>query len=185
MYPHNWRGDFMLAVCLALIDDDDDKKAFEKLYNKYKNKVYAISFDILKNVQLAEESTADTFLSLARSFQKINKLEYHKLDCYIVITSRNMAFNMLKKEKVNISDVQYNDDLILDNNNLSEYDYIFLKDCIKQLNYTDREIFYLKFSCGLEYSDISKALGISVSAARKRLQYAKDKLKKILEQEDL
>ena len=86
MYPHNRRGDFMLAVCLALIDDDDDKKAFEKLYNKYKNKVYAISFDILKNVQLAEESTADTFLSLARSFQKINKLEYHKLDCYIVIT---------------------------------------------------------------------------------------------------
>lgn len=28
----------MLGVCMALIDDEKDKKAFEKLYNKYKIK---------------------------------------------------------------------------------------------------------------------------------------------------
>ena len=39
----------MLGVCTALIDDEKDKKAFEKLYNKYKNKVHAISLNILKN----------------------------------------------------------------------------------------------------------------------------------------
>ena len=61
----------MLGVCMALIDDEKDKKAFEKLYNKYKNKVHAISLNILKNEQLAEESTSDTFLSLAKCFQKI------------------------------------------------------------------------------------------------------------------
>ena len=33
----------MLGVCMALIDDEKDKKAFEKLYNKYKNKVHALS----------------------------------------------------------------------------------------------------------------------------------------------
>lgn len=48
----------MLGVCMALIDDEKDKKAFEKLYNKYKNKVHAISLNILKNEQLAEESTS-------------------------------------------------------------------------------------------------------------------------------
>ena len=69
----------MLGVCMALIDDEKDKKAFEKLYNKYKNKVHAISLNILKNEQLAEESTSDTFLSLAKCFQKIKHLEYHKL----------------------------------------------------------------------------------------------------------
>ena len=84
----------MLGVCMALIDDEKDKKAFEKLYNKYKNKVHAISLNILKNEQLAEESTSDTFLSLAKCFQKIKHLEYHKLDYYIVITSRNMAKNL-------------------------------------------------------------------------------------------
>ena len=53
----------MLPIYMALIDDEKDKKAFEKLYNKYKNKVHAISLNILKNEQLAEESTSDTFSS--------------------------------------------------------------------------------------------------------------------------
>ena len=46
----------MLPIYMALIDDEKDKKAFEKLYNKYKNKVHAISLNILKNEQLAEET---------------------------------------------------------------------------------------------------------------------------------
>ena len=29
----------MLPIYMALIDDEKDKKAFEKLYNKYKNNV--------------------------------------------------------------------------------------------------------------------------------------------------
>ena len=89
----------MLGVCMALIDDEKDKKAFEKLYNKYKNKVHAISLNILKNEQLAEESTSDTFLSLAKCFQKIKHLEYHKLDYYIVITSRTWQRIYLKRKK--------------------------------------------------------------------------------------
>lgn len=52
----------MLPIYMALIDDEKDKKAFEKLYNKYKNKVHAISLNILKNEQLAEESTSHFFI---------------------------------------------------------------------------------------------------------------------------
>ena len=111
----------MLGVCMALIDDEKDKKAFEKLYNKYKNKVHAISLNILKNEQLAEESTSDTFLSLAKCFQKIKHLEYHKLDYYIVITSRNMAKNISKKEKENLMTVSYDDDSYFVNENMSCY----------------------------------------------------------------
>ena len=109
----------MLPIYMALIDDEKDKKAFEKLYNKYKNKVHAISLNILKNEQLAEESTSDTFLSLAKCFQKIKHLEYHKLDYYIVITSRNMAKNISKKEKENLMTVSYDDDSYFVNENMS------------------------------------------------------------------
>ena len=43
-------------------------------------------------------------------FKKIKHLEYHKLDYYIVITSRNMAKNISKKEKENLMTVSYDDD---------------------------------------------------------------------------
>lgn len=175
----------MLPIYMALIDDEKDKKAFEKLYNKYKNKVHAISLNILKNEQLAEESTSDTFLSLAKCFQKIKYLEYHKLDYYIVITSRNMAKNISKKEKENLMTVSYDDDSYFVNENMSCYEFEFLKGCIKKLKVDDQEILYLKFSCGLEYSEISKTLGITSATARKRLQYAKNRLKILLEKGDL
>lgn len=165
---------------MALIDDEEDKKAFERLYYKYENKVYAISYGILKNEQLAEDATSDTFLSLAKCFRKINNLEYHKLDYYIVITSRNSAKNLLRKEKDNLMTVSYDDDLYFSNDNISGYGRVFLKECIERLTDNEQEILFLKFSCGLEYDEISKALGITVSAARKRFQYAKDRLKKLL-----
>ena len=90
----------MLPIYMALIDDEKDKKAFETLYNKYKNKVHAISLNILKNEQLAEESTSDTFLSLAKCFQKIKHLEYHKLDYYIVITGTWQRIYLKRKKKI-------------------------------------------------------------------------------------
>jgi RNA polymerase sigma-70 factor (ECF subfamily) len=173
----------MLAVCMTMIDNEEDRTAFEKLYNKYKNKVYVISYNILKNEQLAEDAASDTFLSLAKSFQKIKNLEHHKLDYYIVISSKNTATNLLKKEKENLAMLPYDDDCYLSNKNLTNFDLEFLKECINQLTDTEQEILYLKFSLGLEYKDISNALDISCATARKRLQYAKEKLKSLLEKE--
>lgn len=89
----------MLALYLTLIDDEDDKKSFEDLYNQNKSKAYAIAFNILKNKALAEEVCSEAFFSLAKSFQKIRNFEPHKLDYYIVITVRNTSLNLLKKRK--------------------------------------------------------------------------------------
>ena len=75
----------MLAIYLTLIDNEDDKKSFEDLYNQNRSKAYAIAFNILKNKTLAEEACSEAFFSLAKSFQKIKNLESHKLDYYIVI----------------------------------------------------------------------------------------------------
>lgn len=180
----------MLAVCMALIDEEYDKKSFEKLYNKYENRVYTISYRILKNKKLAEDATSETFLSLAKCFQKIKILEHHKLDCYIVITSRNTAMNMQKAEtrqrtkNLHSEDIHSIDDRFFSNDNLANIDAIFLKQCIEKLTDIEQQILYLKFSCGLKYRKIAVSLNIKPSAARKRLQYAKEKLKKLLEAGD-
>lgn len=168
---------------MTLLDDKEDEKKFEALYEKYKKRIIAICYNILKDHQLAEDAAVEVFFSLAKNFRIVKNLEDHKLDYYIVISSRNSAIDMLKKEMRNRSMVPYDDDLILTNENMTRYDHDFLKDCIKQLNFADREILYLKYSDGLEYKDIAKTLGISVAAARKRVQYAKDRLKKLLEKE--
>ena len=170
----------MLAIYLTLIDNEDDKKSFEDLYNQNRSKAYAIAFNILKNKALAEEACSEAFFSLAKSFQKIKNLESHKLDYYIVITVRNVSLNLLKKEKEHIKAIpELTDETLCDRN----YDNIV--DCIKRLSYTDQEILYLRITLGMRYSEISLALHISNAASRQRFQHAKDSLAKLLEKEGI
>ena len=62
---------------------------------------------------------------------------------------------------------------------MSCYEFEFLKGCIKKLKVDDQEILYLKFSCGLEYSEISKTLGITSATARKRLTVCQKQIEDI------
>ena len=61
----------MLAIYLTLIDNEDDKKSFEDLYNQNRSKAYAIAFNILKNKTLAEEACSETFLVSQKGFKKL------------------------------------------------------------------------------------------------------------------
>lgn len=61
----------MLAIYLTLIDNEDDKKSFEDLYNQNRSKAYAIAFNILKNKTLAEEAFLKTFLVSQKVFKKL------------------------------------------------------------------------------------------------------------------
>lgn len=176
----------MLAIYLTLIDNEDDKKSFEDLYNQNRSKAYAIAFNILKNKTLAEEACSETFFSLAKSFQKIKNLESHKLDYYIVITVRNVSLNLLKKEKEHIKAMNLSEDIPkLTDETLCDRNYDNIVDCIKRLSYTDQEILYLRITLGMRYSEISLALHISNAASRQRFQHAKDSLAKLLEKESI
>ena len=170
----------MLPIILTLIDDED-KISFEKIYEKYRLRIYNISFGILQSSELAEDAASETFLYLAKSYNRIKELEPHRLDYYILLTARNTALDMIKKEKKHRDNIPFDDDTMLTNAELERYDTEYLKECIKKLDFKEREILYLRFNCGLDFKTISAALGITAAAARKRLQYAKADLRKLLE----
>lgn len=177
----------MLAIYLTLIDNEDDKKSFEDLYNQNRSKAYAIAFNILKKKALAEEAcSANAFFSLAKSFQKIKNLESHKLDYYIVITVRNTSLNLLKKEKEHIKAMNLSEDIPeLTDETLCDRNYDNIVDCIRRLSYTNQEILYLRFTLGMGYNEISSTLHISNATARQRFQHAKYSLAKLLEKEGI
>ena len=63
----------MLPIILTLIDDED-KISFEKIYEKYRLRIYNISFGILQSSELAEDAASETFLYLAKSYNRIKAL---------------------------------------------------------------------------------------------------------------
>lgn len=176
----------MLAACMALIDDEEDKKLFARLYSKYETMAISIALKILKNQESAEDACFEAFLSIAKCFEKIKNLEPHKLERYIVVTVKNTSINMFNEEKRRVKTVPLDDNFSdLTDESLSNKDYTEIIRCIKELSYTDQEILYLRINCGLKYSEIADSLHISNAAARKRLQGAKENLITLLKKEEI
>lgn len=75
----------MLTICLTLIDNENDKSTFRKIYDTYERRLFAYSMSILHNTALSEEAVSETFLSLAENFKKIHNFELAEMIAYVVI----------------------------------------------------------------------------------------------------
>ena len=172
----------MLPMIYMAVIDDDDVPDFEEIYKKYRDKAYMTAFDILADAMLAEDCVADVFMALARNFQKIHKLKSYEIARYIVISSRNRAYDIAEKEKRSRT-AELTDGLeISDENTLSDISIALWKELIGRLKPTDRDILYLRLIKEYDYRDISAILGISYDAAKQRFWEAKKKLLKMLKE---
>ena len=182
MYPHNRRGDFMLAVCLALIDDDDDKKAFEILYNQYKNLMLNTAYKILGNKQDTEDSVQEAFFRIAKNFQIIHKEICPKTANQFVIIVRNISIDMYRKNKSQKT-IVLNEDIA--ETDFDRFEVSEIKFALNKLNDQDKDLLYMYYIHGFSVKEISKLFNSKESAVYKRIQRARAGLKKILEEIDV
>lgn len=176
----------MFNMCMLIIEDDEDKKQFEELYIKYEKIFYSIAFSILKNHELSEEACSEAFLSIAKHFDFVSKLDSKDLPAYLKVVISNTSKNIYKKEKKYTETAEIIDDFsYFSDEVLSAVNYNFIIECINELSETDGVILWLYFFHGLSGKEIANTLHITYEAVRKRLQTAKNNLKKLLEKEKI
>lgn len=105
----------------------DDEAAFTSIYNRYWDKLYAISFNHCKQKHLSEEIVQDIFMSL---WDRRDTLTITHLSSYLATAAKFSVFKYLLREKKR-------DKLLVENSPseyaISEDEYIntkFLKDYI-------------------------------------------------------
>lgn len=165
----------------ADIETDDDKDMVIDLYNKYKNLMYKVSYDILRDKSLAEDAVQSSFIKIIKSLQKINKISGPKIKNYLVIISRNVSINMLNEERklVTVSEEADEipsggsglDDIILRRESVSK-----IAEAIKSLKPIYRDTLLLKRVYGYSDAEIAELMGVSEEAVRKRLTRARNKI---------
>ena len=89
----------MLGVYLSVIETDDLKSRFEELYIKYSQLMYAVAFKIPKNNEDAEDAVHQSFLNIAKHFDKVNNISRQDIKPYLVVVVRNAAINILRSNK--------------------------------------------------------------------------------------
>lgn len=174
-----------MFVLMAIAEEAGiDIKKFEELYNKYKNLMYYVSFDILKDRMLAEDAVQQAFIKIIEIFNKIDLENCNKTRNLFVLISKNISINMYNSRKskgtVDLEDSHF-DNL---EDNTGELDYLNVENevvnAIQILPDTYSDVIYLKFVEGYSNGEISKLLDISEGNIRQRIKRGKEKLKEIL-----
>lgn len=91
----------MLALYLAYLDDDNDKRLFEKIYNSYKKQMVTLVVSILNNNDDAEDTVGDVFLRIAqKNFDVVRGIKNDiDLRNYLLKATKNTSINKINTKR--------------------------------------------------------------------------------------
>lgn len=172
----------MLALYLAYLDDDNDKRLFEKIYNSYKKQTVTLAVSILNNNDDAEDTVGDVFLRIAqKNFDVVRGIKNDiDLRNYLLKATKNTSINKIntkKKDNVSLDTVvEYNMDKIkeLSDDTFIEFvcnriDYDKIIEAIKSLSEKYRDVLYYHFVMELSIPQTAKSLNQTLSTTKQRL----------------
>lgn len=148
---------------------------FNEFYEKTKYKLFYNILAILKDPVLSEDALQETYLKFLNNLNKLKK-EKNILG-YLMVVSRNVALDMLKKSSREVQIDDYNLSLINDNGINFEYSDILLK--VKEiLSDTEFQIFILHVINEMTHKEISRLLKKPLGSITWAYNNALKKLKK-------
>lgn len=153
-----------------------DKGAFSILYNRYRHKVYAYALRVIKSPVLAEDILHDVFLKL---WLHKSAAAIDNLDAYLQVATRNLAFNVLRKQKLEALYKQYvrNDEEVYiadttDNHVHGRETASLIDTAKKMLPPQQRMVYELCKEKGLKYEEVAHQLSISKLTVKTHMQLA-------------
>ncbi len=154
------------------------EEEIKELVNKYSSLIFRISYCILCNPEDAEDAVQETLLKYITKAPEFNDEEHRK--AWLIKVAANISKNMLmfrlKRETVNIDDVE--------NIGIGENDYETFE-LIMSLPAKHKVVMTLYYVEGYRSAEIAEIIGISEEAVRKRIQKGRELLKKEFEKEKL
>lgn len=179
----------MLTLLLTYIDDEEDKKLFERIFNQNRKQMITLANSILHNKEDAEDVVHDVFLRIAIKYMNVIR----KINCeqdmrnYLLKATKHTSINLLRKRKSdnvsldevvdfhatglqNLSDITFIDTIC----NHSEYEQVIL--AMNMLNEKYRDVLYYHFVLELSVKETSLVLRQTLSATKKQLVRGKKML---------
>ena len=170
-----------MMIYLQMIDTPGDRSKFEFLYMEYRGLMFHVANKILHNEQDAEDTVHQAFLKVAENIEKIGDPKCPKTQGYIVTIAENKAIDLYrrrqKRQVVELSDDLPGVTAIYEGENT-------LAACILKLPARYREVILLRYYQGYSVKEVAAILGLSLSAASKLNQRAKNRLRELYEKED-
>lgn len=175
-----------MITYLMLLETDEEKAYFQKIYEEYRNDMYYCARDILHNEQDAEDVVHEVFLILIEHLDKIIENDCHKTWNYIVTIVKNKSYNLYNRKKRRNTKVVENWDLEevfakdlyveVEQREIQE----LLAELLSQMKSPFQEVLTLQFYHDMNAGEIAEILEKTPDNIRHISKRARDKLLRML-----
>ena len=174
----------MLLLYTSMVETPAEESKIERLYKNYRQTMYYVAFQILKDSYEAEDAVHNAFLRVIANMEKIDERNCHKTKGFLVAIVEHTAIDIYRKRK-RASAIPF-DELSLYTPDTSESPGTNdVLEAINRLPILYATILRLKYSHGYQDAEISKLLNISEDNVRQRVSRGKKRLQQLLKKEGL
>jgi RNA polymerase sigma-70 factor (family 1) len=159
----------------------DDQHAYKELFKSLYHYLYPFARTIVKEKESAEEVVSDVFIKVWEKRKELEKID--NLKVYLYVSTRNIAFNYLDKQKRNatfsiddfqaeFTSVYFDPEQML----ITADMLALIQKAIDQLPSKCRLVFKLAKEDGLKYKEIAEILNISAKTVENQIAIALHKI---------
>ena len=170
----------MLAICLAMLETEQDQRRFTQLFEAHEKKIYAVALRILGDPTRAEDAAQQTWFQLLRRWERVSALPWDETEGYVVTAAKNCALDILRTERRTVA---FPEDWDPPAREEREEEYGYLVSLIRALPEGYRRILELKLVEEQTNKEIARRLGINESTVASRVMRGRNMLKAQLEKE--
>lgn len=158
----------------------------EQIYNKYSTLMIKLAYQIVKDIDSANDVLHDSIMKIAKNIDKIQDVESAKTKSYVLTITYHTAIDLYnQRKKENIVQLEAVDYELTDDYNLEEHVECkqtkeYIQKMLAKLKPSYSEVLTLKYLHEFSDSEISAILKISPALVRKRLERARKSMKKLM-----
>ncbi len=167
-----------------------DEKAFAKLVQRHKSKIYTTVYMIVKDQYVAEDLTQDAFVKAVEMLKSGRYNDEGKFLPWILRIAHNLAIDFFRREKrypeVVFEDgssvfnaLEFADDSV-ESLQIKQETHQHLRELIQRLPDTQKEVLIMRHYEDMSFQEIADATGVSINTALGRMRYALINLRKQL-----
>ena len=170
-----------------MIFDKEERAKFKELYETYKDYLYWISYNIIKNEHDAEDCVHNSFMKVSKVLDRIDPHHPEKAKMFLAIIAKNTAIDFYRKKKKR-QDWEGTDnfeELVdwrqVEENIIDEYNYQCLIKAIDDLPEKFRDVLRLHYVFDLTIQEVAEQLSTTENNIYARICRAKKLLLEELE----
>lgn len=179
----------MLNFYLSILNTEEEKTEFERLYHTHKSTMYNIAYSKLNNSYDAEDAVSEAFLRCAKNFSRILEISCNKRGAFLDVIVKNVAIDMFKKKcnaPDDIEDYPYIADEAPDTEekavgNISRCELVRR---IKEMPEVLRDTLSLSAFCNMTNKEIADFLDVSENTVAQRLFRARKIMSEYIENKE-